>query len=103
MAEIKATSSALLSGTPRLLHPFMPFLTGELNQKIFASERMLISVTCPKPTSVVNERVIHDVHFVVKLNAEIRYICAEINVPLSAKPVLQNSNANAAQKSIIQS
>ena len=35
VAETKATASTILAGTLRLLHPFMPYLTEELNQKNF--------------------------------------------------------------------
>ena len=42
-AETRATASTILEGTLRLLHPFMPFLTEELNREIFASDDLLIA------------------------------------------------------------
>ena len=50
-AEIKATASTILAGTLRLLHPFMPYLTEELNQKIFQSDDMLIAANWPQATA----------------------------------------------------
>ena len=55
-SEIKATASTILAGTLRLLHPFMPYLTEELNQKIFQSDDMLIAAGWPQATSRFRQR-----------------------------------------------
>ncbi|MDC1002003.1 valine--tRNA ligase, partial [Alphaproteobacteria bacterium] len=50
-AETRATASTILEGTLRLLHPFMPFLTEELNREIFASDNLLIAASWPEPVT----------------------------------------------------
>ena len=97
IAEIKATSSTILAGTLRLLHPFMPYLTEELNQKIFASDNMLIAAAWPQVCQGSDGDGVDDIRFLINLITEIRYIRSEMNVPLSAKPVLQISGTTPAQ------
>ncbi|MGB2468686.1 MAG: valine--tRNA ligase [Candidatus Puniceispirillaceae bacterium] len=97
IAEIKATSSTILAGTLRLLHPFMPYLTEELNQKIFASDNMLIAAAWPQVCQGSDGDGVDDIRFLINLITEIRYIRSEMNVPLSAKPVLQISGTTPLQ------
>ena len=100
-AEIKATASTILAGTLRLLHPFMPYLTEELNQKIFQSDDMLIAANWPQATADTDRDAVNDIQFLISLITEIRYIRSEMNVPLSAKPVLQVRGMNAAQAAVL--
>lgn len=86
--ETRATASTILAGTLRLLHPFMPFLTEELNHKIFANKDLLIVSQWPNPVSADDGDAVAELKFLIQLITEIRYIRAEMNVPLSAKPVL---------------
>ncbi|MGB2288883.1 MAG: valine--tRNA ligase, partial [Candidatus Puniceispirillaceae bacterium] len=102
-SEIKATASTILVGTLRLLHPFMPYLTEELNQKIFQSDDMLIAAGWPQATSGSDSEAVNDIQFLISLITEIRYIRSEMNVPLSAKPVLQARGMTAAQAAVTQS
>jgi valyl-tRNA synthetase len=101
VAEIKATASTILAGTLRLLYPFMPYLTEELNQKIFASDNMLIAAAWPQVRQGSDGNGVADIRFLINLITEIRYIRSEMNVPLSAKPVLQITGTTAAQKNAI--
>ena len=87
-AETRATASTILEGTLRLLHPFMPFLTEELNREIFASDDLLIAAQWPEPVKADEGSAVIELRFLIQLITEIRYIRAEMNVPLSAKPVL---------------
>ena len=101
VAEIKGTSSTILAGTLRLLHPFMPYLTEELNQKIFASDNMLIAAAWPQVCRGLDGDGVDDIRFLINLITEIRYIRSEMNVPLSAKPVLQIRGTMASQTNAI--
>ena len=103
VAEIKATASTILAGTLRLLHPFMPYLTEELNQKIFQSDDMLIAANWPQATADKDRNAVSDIQFLISLITEIRYIRSEMNVPLSAKPVLQVRGMSAAQAAVLDS
>ena len=67
----------------------MPYLTEELNQKIFQSDDMLIAAGWPQATSGSDSEAVNDIQFLISLITEIRHIRSEMNVPLSAKPVLQ--------------
>lgn len=87
-AETRATASTILEGTLRLLHPFMPFLTEELNREIFASDDLLIAASWPEPVTTDEGSAVIELRFLIQLITEIRHIRAEMNVPLSAKPTL---------------
>jgi valyl-tRNA synthetase len=102
-AEIKATASAILAGTLRLLHPFMPYLTEELSQKIFQSDDMLIAANWPQASENEDREAVNEIQFLITLITEIRYIRSEMNVPLSAKPVLQVRGMSAVQSSVLAS
>ena len=96
--ETRATAVAVLRAALHVLHPMMPFITEELNQKIFGSQDMLISASWPDVPAVVDET---NINFVIDIISEIRTMRAEMNVPLSAKPDLVLRGMNEAQASII--
>ena len=95
--ETRATAAAILAGALRLLHPFMPYLTEELNEKIFASSDMMITEAWPAPVSIPESESPQEIGYLINLISEIRYIRSEMNVPLSAKPVLQLGGSTALQ------
>ena len=99
--ETKATASAVLAGTLRLLHPFMPYLTEELNEKIFNSKDLLIGAAWPEVFNIASDDAVDEVRFIISLISEIRYIRTEMNVPLSAKPALLINGATALQNRTI--
>ncbi|MGC6454598.1 MAG: valine--tRNA ligase [Candidatus Puniceispirillaceae bacterium] len=96
-AETRATAAAILAGALRLLHPFMPYLTEELNEKIFASTGMMITESWPEPVTIPESESPQEIGFLINLISEIRYIRSEMNVPLSAKPALQLRGATRLQ------
>jgi len=100
-AETRATASTILEGTLRLLHPFMPFLTEELNREIFASDDLLIAASWPEPMTADEGSAVIELRFLIQLITEIRYIRAEMNVPLSAKPVLHLRGTSDLQQRAI--
>ncbi len=95
--EIRATASAILAGALKLLHPFMPYLTEELNEKIFGSDKLMITELWPSPVAQDNQESVEEIKFIIKLITEIRYIRSEMNVPLSAKPTLLTRAATELQ------
>ena len=100
-AETRATASTILEGTLRLLHPFMPFLTEELNREIFASDDLLIAASWPEPVTADEGSAVIELRFLIQLITEIRYIRAEMNVPLSAKPILHLRGTSDLQQRAI--
>ena len=95
--ETRATAAEILRGALRLLHPFMPYLTEELNEKIFGSPEMMISQSWPVPVDRPQTDAPDEIRHIISLISEIRYIRSEMNVPLSAKPALQLRGASALQ------
>jgi valyl-tRNA synthetase len=95
--ESRAVAATILAGAVKLLHPFMPYLTEELNQKIFGSSDLMIAAAWPSPVVQADGDAVEDLRFVIRLISDIRYLRAEMNVPLSAKPVLHVRAPGAAQ------
>jgi valyl-tRNA synthetase len=95
--ETRATAAAILRGALRLLHPFMPYLTEELNEKIFASKDMMITQSWPDTVGLAQSDAPDEIRHLINVISEIRYIRSEMNVPLSAKPALQLRGASELQ------
>ena len=95
--ETRATAAAILAGSLRLLHPIMPYLTEELNEKIFGSSDMMITQSWPDQVALPPSDSPKEIGFLINLIGDIRYIRSEMNVPLSAKPVLQLRGATELQ------
>ena len=95
--ETRAVAATILAGALKLLHPFMPYLTEELNRKIFGSFDLIIAAAWPATVVQADGDAVEDLRFVIRLISEIRYLRAEMNVPLSAKPVLHIRAPVAAQ------
>jgi len=102
-AETRATAAAILAGALKLLHPFMPYLTEELNQKIFGSTELMIGARWPGRIAQPDSEAVSDLRFVINLITDIRTVRAEMNVPLSAKPELHVRNPSAGQLRSIES
>ena len=100
--EIRATASTVLAGALRLLHPFMPYLTEELNKQIFNSDDLLIAADWPRRIGADDGDAVTEIGFIIQLIGEIRYIRAEMNVPLSAKPKLNMRGATKLQRRAIE-
>ena len=96
--ETRATAVAVLRAALHVLHPIMPFITEELNHKIFNSDEMLISASWPIVPMIEAET---NIDFVIDIISEIRTMRAEMNVPLSAKPELLLRNMTPAQAQVI--
>ncbi|WP_114391576.1 valine--tRNA ligase [Oleisolibacter albus] len=96
-AETRATTAWVLDRILHLLHPLMPFLTEELNEKLGgASDRMLITAAWPEPQpGLVDAAASGEMEWVIKLISTIRAIRAEMNVPPSAQIPLLLRGAGA--------
>ncbi len=101
--ETRAVAANILAGAVKLLHPFMPYLTEELNNKIFGSSKLMIAASWPKPTAQNDGEAVEDLRFVIKLISDIRYLRAEMNVPLAAKPMLHLRSPTVAQRRAVKS
>jgi valyl-tRNA synthetase len=96
-AETRATAANVLEASLRLLHPFMPYLTEELNEKIFDNDSLMINAAWPDQVDLPASDAPAEINFLISLITDIRHIRSEMNVPLSAKPVLQTRGISELQ------
>lgn len=97
--ETRAVAGYVFHQALHLLHPFMPFITEELNAEIFGASDMLIAASWPTIDDAGNADT--NISLVIDVITEIRMIRAEMNVPLSARPNLQIRAATPAQRQVI--
>ena len=64
---------------------------------------MLIAANWPRATAYTDLDVVNDIQFLISLITEIRYIRSEMNVPLSAKPLLQVRGMSATNAAVLDS
>ena len=101
ITETKNTASRVIAEAIRLLHPFMPFITEELWEKVFKGEGMLITSSWPEITASGGDDAAAEISFVVDLITQIRSIRNEMNVPVAAKPELVLINPDAEKQAMI--
>ncbi|KQY75078.1 valine--tRNA ligase [Brevundimonas sp. Root1423] len=93
-AETRAMTAWTLDQTLKLMHPFMPFITEELWDKLAGegaprAEATLIGAAWPDlPDAFIDAEAEAEIGWLVDLVTEIRQLRAEMNVPPSAKPPL---------------
>ena len=97
--ESRQVASYVLHQALHLLHPVMPFITEELNEKIFGVSDMLIAASWPEVNAAAKADT--NIDLIIDIISEIRTIRAEMNVPLSARPSLQIRGADTAHQRII--
>jgi valyl-tRNA synthetase len=86
--ETRAAVAFILDRTVTMLHPFMPFITEELNAaygELAGTQRLqLCTGTWPAPIGLGDAKAESDIGFIVDLITEIRSARAEMNVPVAA-------------------
>ena len=100
--ETRATAATVLFRALHILHPFMPYVSEELNRLIFERKDMLITSAWPQAVKLRESEAPKEIRHLINLISEIRYIRAEMNVPLSAKPVLEISGATKLQRRTVE-
>jgi valyl-tRNA synthetase len=101
-AETRSTAAWALDRILQMLHPFMPFVTEELWDKLteFGPERatMLVSSHWPSlPDTLVREDAAAELGWVIDLVSEVRSTRAELNVPAAARIPLLMIDATPQQ------
>lgn len=96
-AETRATAAWAIDEILKVLHPFMPFLTEELWERLgdegVKADGMLMLSAWPAP-HVVDEAAADEINWLVGLISEIRSVRAEMNIPAGAKVQLVVVGAN---------
>ncbi|CAN1520436.1 ValS Valyl-tRNA synthetase [Rhabdaerophilaceae bacterium] len=99
-SETRAAVAFILGRMVVMLHPFMPFITEELNAVYgeFGGEvRSLLAVSAwPQPIGLVDRQAEADISFVVDVISEIRSARAEMNVPIATLAPVVFVGADAA-------
>jgi len=88
--ETQATAAWVLDQCLILLHPFMPFMTEELWQRLGergpARDNMLILETWPQyPADLTDSNAEAELDWVIRIVSEIRSVRSEMNIPAGAK------------------
>ncbi|MBO9419120.1 valine--tRNA ligase [Labrenzia sp. R4_2] len=103
-AETRATAAWAIDEILKVLHPFMPFLTEELWERLGdegqKADKLLMLSAWPKPL-VSDETAAGEINWLVDLISEIRSVRAEMNIPAGAKVQLVVVGANDVTKSRI--
>ncbi|WP_342644262.1 valine--tRNA ligase [Rhodoligotrophos ferricapiens] len=88
-AETRATAAYVLDHIVTILHPFMPFVTEELWQRLseMGKPRQAMLMVSPWPSLEAPEDAAADAElgWVIRLISEIRSLRSEMNVPAGAK------------------
>ncbi len=87
-AETRATGAWALDEILKVLHPFMPFLTEELWERLgengTGAGGLLMQASWPQ-AQVSDEQAAGEINWLVNLISEIRSVRSEMNVPAGAK------------------
>jgi valyl-tRNA synthetase len=96
--ETRAVTAWVMDEMMKLLHPFMPFMTEELWQRLGEHGRsrdtMLINAEWPTYDGLVDEAASQEISWLIKLISDIRSARSEMNVPAGAKMPLVMVSAN---------
>ena len=91
-AETRATTAWVLDQILKLLHPFMPFITEELWDRLVEvgvkRENLLCLSAWPVLTGLADAAADEEIGWLVNLVSEVRSVRSEMNVPAGAKTPL---------------
>jgi valyl-tRNA synthetase len=99
--ETRAMAAFVLDQALKLLHPFMPFVTEELWEKLASAEgrpSLLILAPWPRHRGLANADADGEIGWLIRLISEIRSVRSEMNVPAGAKVPLVIGGASEATR-----
>lgn len=100
-AETRATAAWAIDEILKVLHPFMPFLTEELWERLgdegVKADSLLMQAAWPAAT-VSDEAAAGEINWLVSLISEIRSVRVEMNIPAGAKVAIVVAGANDETK-----
>jgi valyl-tRNA synthetase len=76
----------VLDNSLRLLHPFMPFITEEIWQKLPIAKESIMIASFPEPQlALINPEIEKEMNFLREIIGAIRNIRSELNIPTSSR------------------
>ncbi len=101
-AETRAMTAWVLDQVLLMLHPFMPFITEELWEKLAEHgtdrDTMLILASWPQLEGLENAAAHEEIDWVVRLVTEVRSVRAEMNIPAGARiPMVVSQSGKETQ------
>ena len=101
--ETRLVASHVMAAAIKMLHPFMPFISEELWQKLWGGGDMLIASAWPKITPPTDNKAATEIGFVIDLITSVRSVRNEMNVPNAATPDLLILTPTEERRTIITS
>ncbi len=101
--ETRLVASHVMAAAIKMLHPFMPFISEELWQKLWGGGDMLIASAWPKITPPADNKAATEIGFVIDLITSVRSVRNEMNVPNAATPDLLILTPTEERRTIITS
>ena len=99
--ETKSVSIKIMKNVLLMLHPIMPYVTEEIFEKLFKSNKLAISSSWPSlietETSLKN-----GIGLTIDIVSAIRSIRVEKNIPNKSRPSILLKNVNQEKKNIIE-
>ena len=99
--ETKSVSIKIMKNVLLMLHPIMPYVTEEIFEKLFKSNKLAISTSWPSlietETSLKN-----GIGLTIDIVSAIRSIRVEKNIPNKSRPTILLKNVNQEKKIIIE-
>ena len=99
--ETKSVSIKIMKNVLLMLHPIMPYVTEEIFEKLFKSNKLAISSSWPSlietETSLKN-----GIRLTIDIVSAIRSIRVEKNIPNKSRPTILLKNVNQEKKIIIE-
>ncbi len=99
--ETKSVSIKIMKNVLLMLHPIMPYVTEEIFEKLFKSNKLAISSSWPSlietETSLKN-----GIGLTIDIVSAIRSIRVEKNIPNKSRPIILLKNVNQEKKIIIE-
>ena len=99
--ETKSVSIKIMKNVLLMLHPIMPYVTEEIFEKLFKSNKLAISSSWPRlietETSLKN-----GIGLTIDIVSAIRSIRVEKNIPNKSRPTILLKNVNQEKKIIIE-
>ena len=99
--ETKSVSIKIMKNVLLMLHPIMPYVTEEIFEKLFKSNKLAISSSWPSLIEIETS-LKNGIGLTIDIVSAIRSIRVEKNIPNKSRPTILLKNVNQEKKIIIE-